>query len=245
MKPIYKINILETEEISDILNAHNIEHKIIEEQLDTFGGAMGHGRFEPMNVISVNDEDADMALRLIKNEQSEKNEEIQNESQKNEENSELEKKLTLKRAHKSGANWFYWIAGLSLINALLVASKTDWSFIVGLGITQLFLSLFNDLLIFSWVSIFIVSVIFVLFGFLSNKGIKWAMITGMFLYFLDGLIFIFVKDWLSVGFHAFVLFSMNGGLHALNKIIAQKTTNSKTVEDTFNSKRDTKNPYAP
>ena len=39
---------------------------------------------------------------------------------------------------KSGASWFYWIAGLSLINSISAASGSSWRFIVGLGITQIF-----------------------------------------------------------------------------------------------------------
>jgi hypothetical protein len=35
-----------------------------------------------------------------------------------------------------GAQWFYWIAGLSLVNALSAAFGSQWGFIIGLGITQ-------------------------------------------------------------------------------------------------------------
>ena len=33
---------------------------------------------------------------------------------------------------KSGASWFYWIAGLSLINSISAAAGSTWRFIVGL-----------------------------------------------------------------------------------------------------------------
>src|SRR5512138_3090367 len=39
---------------------------------------------------------------------------------------------------KSGAAWFYWIAGLSLINSVAALSGSKWGFILGLGITQVF-----------------------------------------------------------------------------------------------------------
>ena len=38
---------------------------------------------------------------------------------------------------KSSANWFYWIAGLSVVNSIVVHTGSSWSFIAGLGITQL------------------------------------------------------------------------------------------------------------
>src|SRR5690349_15552832 len=40
------------------------------------------------------------------------------------------------RKIKSGAGWFYWIAGLSLINSVIAATGAGWAFIVGLGVTQ-------------------------------------------------------------------------------------------------------------
>jgi len=36
---------------------------------------------------------------------------------------------------QSGARWFWWIAGLSLINTVLIHTGSDLSFVVGLGIT--------------------------------------------------------------------------------------------------------------
>src|SRR5688572_28411552 len=38
---------------------------------------------------------------------------------------------------KSGASWFYWIAGLSIINSIAALSGAGWGFIVGLGVTQI------------------------------------------------------------------------------------------------------------
>ena len=40
-------------------------------------------------------------------------------------------------AFLSGANWFFWIAGLSLVNSLIILFSGEWSFIVGLGATQI------------------------------------------------------------------------------------------------------------
>ena len=43
----------------------------------------------------------------------------------------------LRAQMQSGARWFYWIAGLSLINSIAAVSGSNWSFLAGLGITQL------------------------------------------------------------------------------------------------------------
>ncbi len=37
---------------------------------------------------------------------------------------------------RSGANWFIWIAGLSLVNSVLFAVGSNWAFFLGLGATQ-------------------------------------------------------------------------------------------------------------
>ena len=39
---------------------------------------------------------------------------------------------------RDGANWFYWIAGLSLVNALLGALGTNWGFALGLAVAGVF-----------------------------------------------------------------------------------------------------------
>src|SRR2546428_11801124 len=36
---------------------------------------------------------------------------------------------------RSGANWFIWIAGLSLVNSVLFVAGSDWAFFLGLGAT--------------------------------------------------------------------------------------------------------------
>jgi hypothetical protein len=45
---------------------------------------------------------------------------------------------TLLAKMNSGANWFFWIAGMSVVNSLVLLFEGEWSFIVGLGLTQLF-----------------------------------------------------------------------------------------------------------
>ena len=119
---------------------------------------------------------------------------------------------------KSGASWFYWIAALSLINSIAAASGSDWRFIVGLGITQVFdgigagfegsgkiVALVLDLL---------AAGVLVLFGVFGYKRHLWAFIVGMVLFALDTLVFLLVQDWIGVGFHVFVLFCLFRGFQA-------------------------------
>ena len=103
---------------------------------------------------------------------------------------------------KSGARWFYWIGGLSLVNAVIVMADGNWNFIAGLGITQLIsgmaLGLSADLGAGVTVIAFALSLLVVGacvgLGFLAEKGHTWAFILGMVLYALDALIFLWVQS---------------------------------------------------
>ncbi|MCB0496003.1 MAG: hypothetical protein KDC79_07690 [Cyclobacteriaceae bacterium] len=123
---------------------------------------------------------------------------------------------------KSGANWFYWIAGLSLINSIMVYSGSNYSFILGLGFTQIVDGVVYELLgssfsILGFVFNVIVIGIFVTFGFYANKFSKSAFIAGMIVYGLDALIFLLVGDWLGLGFHVFALFMIFKGFARLKE----------------------------
>jgi hypothetical protein len=128
------------------------------------------------------------------------------------------------RRAKSACGWFAAIAVFSLINSLLIFLKSSVSFIIGLGITMIvdgFVAVGRQhvtgaaataLTIIGLLINLILIGVFVLIWFLSKRGSKTAYIIGMVLYFLDALLFLLFKDWLSVGFHAFFLYSLIGGL---------------------------------
>jgi hypothetical protein len=116
------------------------------------------------------------------------------------------------------ARWFYWIAGLSLINSAVVIFGGSFHFVVGLGITSVVDALAKqagsagivlDLIINGFVA-----ALFVLFGSCASKAQKWAFFVGMGLYALDGLLLLMARDILSVGFHAYALFCIYRGLAA-------------------------------
>lgn len=119
---------------------------------------------------------------------------------------------------KSAASWFYWIAGLSLVNSFAAFSGSDWRFILGLGITQIidgmgqgsdgagkFIALAMDL---------VAAGTLIAFGMLGNRGHTWAFIVGMALFAMDGVIFLLAQDWIGVAFHGFVLWGLFRGFSA-------------------------------
>ncbi len=136
----------------------------------------------------------------------------------------------LQNQSKSGASWFYWIAALSLVNTIIVLLGGDWSFILGLAITQIVDALATVLReqvggtigivirIISVVLDLLIAGLFYLFGLLAHKKYKWSFIIGMVLYVLDGLLFLLLKDWLAMGFHLLALFFLYQGLRALLRL---------------------------
>jgi len=125
---------------------------------------------------------------------------------------------------KSGASWFYWIAGLSIVNTISAMSGSDWGFILGLGITQVIdvfgrqfdstgmvIAIALDAVVFG---------LFITFGIFANKKHLWAFIVGMLLYALDGVIYVLGEGWLSVGFHVFALFYIFKGFQAARELRA-------------------------
>lgn len=143
------------------------------------------------------------------------------------------KQPDLMTRHLNGANWFYWIAGLSVVNSVIVLFGGAWYFLVGLGATQ-FVDGFMMGLIevsgpeseFAFKAIgFVIDVLiaglFVLFGYLARKH-KVGYIAGMIVYGLDALIFLIVPDFLSIGFHIFALFGIFAGYMAFKKLEQQK-----------------------
>jgi hypothetical protein len=118
-----------------------------------------------------------------------------------------------------GGDWFFWIAGFSVINSVLAFANTSIHFVIGLGTTELVDSgafiaskgaaIALDVLIAGF---------YALFGLFARKGAKWAFIVGAVFYALDGLLLLTFKDWLAVAFHAYVLFRLFQGFQAAQQL---------------------------
>jgi hypothetical protein len=134
---------------------------------------------------------------------------------------------------KVGANNFYWIAGLSVINSFISAFGGGVSFVIGLGLTQFvdaLASVFSEefpdnAVIFKVIGLvlsILVSGVIAIFGYFGGKAHRWAFIVGMVLYALDSLLMILIQDWIGFFFHLYFLYGLWNGLQALNQL--QKIT---------------------
>ncbi len=121
-------------------------------------------------------------------------------------------------AVKSGGKWFYWVAGLSVINTLITLFHGNVAFIVGLGATQILDAVISEIgakaAVIALSVNLVITGVYVLLGYFACQRMRWAFILGMVFYALDGLLFLLVKDWLPLAFHAFVLYAISRGLKA-------------------------------
>ncbi len=124
--------------------------------------------------------------------------------------------------YKSGANWFYWIAGLSLVTSIVSFSGGGWRFLLSLGTTQVFDGIGEGLStelgaapkVVALVLDIFVTALFVLLGVLAGKRMLWAYMVGMIVFGLDGLVSLLFQDLIGVVAHAVALFFMARGYMA-------------------------------
>ena len=131
----------------------------------------------------------------------------------------IEQKLRAEQIVKNGAGWFLAVAGLSILNSVMTMSGAGFHFIFGLGITQIVDAIGKQSgTVGSALSLIInlfVAALFVLFWHFARRGKKWAFLTGMILYAIDGLILLPFADWLGAAFHAYALFRIYNGMQGI------------------------------
>ena len=131
---------------------------------------------------------------------------------------------------RGGASWFYWIAGLSVINSLIGLSGSTIHFVVGLGITEAF-DVAGQMMggggrITAVVVSVLIAGLFGLFGYFASKMQQWAFLAGLVLYALDAALLVKFQDWLAVAFHAWGLFRMYSGFAAARNLVPVRAANA-------------------
>ena len=149
----------------------------------------------------------------------------------------------LKRRMLGGANWFFWIAALSLVNSVISLYGGGWGFSIGLGFTQILDAVAHNYVAgggAEWLrtAVFLLDLaivgLFVAFGFFARKANMMAFVTGLILYILDAVLFFFsgrIGDFyhysgaiLGVLIHAVAIYFIFSGLLAARKLNETKIT---------------------
>ena len=120
-----------------------------------------------------------------------------------------------------GADWFFWLAILSLINTLLVYYYNLPNTPIALGVTQWLdgtnafgVSMSSQSL---GLNIIIAGVL-AMFGLLARRGSDLAFVVGIFLYVLDAFLIVGQREFWGFGIHLIGLFFLVKGLLASRHI---------------------------
>ena len=122
---------------------------------------------------------------------------------------------------RSGANWFYFVAILAALNAIVSAYSGIFGYPLGFGVSQ-----FVDGRMLTgygqaspetaqWGALVVnllIAAAFALFGYFARRGSDLAFIVGMFLYVADAMLILMYKDVFGFAFHLLALFFMFKGL---------------------------------
>jgi uncharacterized membrane protein len=146
----------------------------------------------------------------------------------------------LTQSYKSGANWFYWIAGLTVVTSIIAFGGGGIRFLISLGITQLIDGVAEAIStegpgaakVVALVVSLLISAVFIIFGYLANQKMLWAYITGMVLFALDGVLSLVVQDWIGVVAHGVVLFFMFRGFQAGREFVSLEKTMAQSAPQT-------------
>jgi hypothetical protein len=121
-----------------------------------------------------------------------------------------------------GADWFFWLAILSVINSLVVYFYHTPNTPIALAITQWIdgtTSGFNaSMTTAGLITNILVAAALAMFGLLARKGSDLAFVLGIFLYLIDAFLMIGLKDFFGFGVHLLALFFLVKGLLASRHI---------------------------
>jgi hypothetical protein len=131
----------------------------------------------------------------------------------------------------AGANWFFWIAALSLVNSAITHLGGGMVFVIGLGVTLIADAIAVLIaqehpdagMIAKGVAIgfdIFAALIVLGFGFLARRRYSAVFIVGMVLYLLDGLLILLNPSVMAIVFHVFALTCMWQGFQANRKLNA-------------------------
>lgn len=136
-------------------------------------------------------------------------------------------------AKSGGAHWFYWLAVASIINSLIVFIFNTPNSMVAFGITRWLDGTSGGLTAEGVVPPMLASALainvlialgFAAFGFFAARGSDVAFVLGIFLYVIDSMLVIGLRDFFGFGFHLVGLYFLIRGLLASRHLRENATT---------------------
>jgi|SRR5687768_16681380 len=116
------------------------------------------------------------------------------------------------------ADWFFWLAALSLVNSLFVFYYKTANTPIALGITQWLDGTHGGLnptmTTSALVTNILIAGVLVAIGLMARRGSDIAFVVGIFLYVIDAFLAIGLRDFFGFGVHLIALFFLGKGLLA-------------------------------
>jgi len=136
--------------------------------------------------------------------------------------------LSNARQAQNAARWFYWIAGLTVVNAVLAFVGSTMTLLIGLTtpLIGVYVALGTPGVLFTVLAVaFLVFVAagFALLGWMAEKGHMWAFFVGAALYAADTAWSLLYRDWMSALWHGAALAAIVMGVFALRRLKAEES----------------------
>jgi len=136
----------------------------------------------------------------------------------------------LEQQSKSGARWFFWIAGLTIVTSFFALFGSGYAFFLSLGATRFIDGVakglsgeFGDTVpIVGLVLDIFIAGIFALLGWFAYKRHLWAFMVGMAIFVLDAMLLLVFQVWISFLFHALVTYWIFRGYRAGRALAAME-----------------------
>ena len=122
----------------------------------------------------------------------------------------------LSRNVRSLANWCYWVAGLTAVNAAVMLSGNNYSFLFGMILPQVAAQMAataGPIAKAVAIGLNLGAIgFFVLMGWLAKRENRWAFVLAFLAYGADSLLLIAAPQVFMILFHGWVLFSLFAGI---------------------------------
>jgi len=118
---------------------------------------------------------------------------------------------------REAARWFFWVVAVTAMNSLFMSIGSQGHRLTDLGAAAILdtftrVSPLAQVMANSWMATLLLFV-----GFSAVEGKRSAFAIGLGLYACDLVLLVVARDFLSVPFHAFVLYQLYGGFDALGR----------------------------
>lgn len=121
----------------------------------------------------------------------------------------------------NAGRWLYWVAGLSVVNFVLILSGSSWGFALSMGFTDAaaYIASESDGIVKTVImgigGVVILGIVGL--GWQACEGKMWAFIAGIAILLLDTLLLLpgGVDSLFSIGFHAYAIWCLYTGIRAL------------------------------